>query len=93
MSKLMIFDFLCEHCKTQFEDMVKPDEHQALCPDCHQTAMRIISPVRLDRSAIALTAGASPESIAHFDRIHQQKRKIEEKSYAEHGSYSSESGY
>lgn len=92
MSKLMYFDFLCEGCKQQFEDMVKPEEHQALCPNCHAVGQRIISSVRIDRSAIALTAGASPESIAHFDRIHQQQRKIEEKSYAEHRSYSSLSG-
>lgn len=90
MSKLMMFDFACEHGHS-FEDLVPPSVVEVPCV-CGATASRLISPVRIDRSAIALTKGASPESIAHFDRIHRERKAIEEKRYERNGDYGSASG-
>jgi len=87
MSKLMYFDFICRACGSAFEDMIKPDERTAPCPRCGELGDRQVSPVRIDRTAIALTVGASPESIDHFTRIHEQRKKIEEKTFANHGDY------
>ena len=90
--KLILFDFHCTKCAHTFEEMVKPGVYWAQCPDCRGNARREISAVRIDRTRIATTANASPESIRHFDRIHQQRRAIEEKSMQNHGDYGKAAG-
>jgi len=84
---LMYFDFHCTDCNRTFEDFVPTSSEHTLCPSCSGIAERILSAVRIDRTRIATTASASPESIAHFDRIHQQRKAIEEKTMREHGDY------
>lgn len=86
MSKLILFDFECAK-HGRFEDLAKPDVRQVPCPKCGRDAQRQISPVRIDRLRIATTAGASPESIAYFDRVHRQQKAIEDRKYDEHGDY------
>lgn len=91
MSKLILFDFECpEH--GLFEDMVTPGIHQAPCPKCGAPSVRQISAVRIDRTSIALSGNASPESVAHFDRIHREQRAKEERAYREHGDYGTAPG-
>lgn len=87
--KLMLFDFECSsgRCGHTFEALVPSESRYTECEKCGATASRLISPVRIDRSAIALTKGASPESIAHFDRVHRERKAIEEKRYETHGDY------
>ncbi len=80
------YDFHCTECGTTFEEFVESAETEHAC-ECGSTAGRILSAIRIDRSAIAVTLGASPESIAHFDRVHQQRKTIEEKTMREHGDY------
>jgi putative FmdB family regulatory protein len=92
MSKLTYYDFLCPHCQTAFDDLVKPDVYQAECPECGEQAKRTVSAVRIDRTAIALTVGASPESIRHFDRVHRQRKAIEERNMQNHGDYGKAAG-
>lgn len=92
MSKLTFFDFSCRGCKAVFEELVKPDIYQETCPKCGEQADRITSAVRIDRTRIALTNGASPESIAHFDRIHRQRKAIEERNMQNHGDYGKAAG-
>ena len=93
MAKLMMYDFRCRTCQHVFEDLVQPTVWTLPCVRCEQTADRLISPVRIDRTAIALTAGASPESIAHFDRIHREKKQIEDRCYERNGDYGSSYNY
>jgi len=83
---LRYLDFYCTECGLTFEKFVPQETEETAC-SCEATARRILSTVRIDRSAIALTVGASPESIAHFDRLHQQRKTIEEKTFKEHGDY------
>jgi putative FmdB family regulatory protein len=90
--KLILFDFRCTGCDRIFEDMVKPSEYWTHCPHCSANAQRILSPVRIDRTRIALTENASPESVRHFDRIHKQRKAQEEKTYADHGDYGKTAG-
>lgn len=92
MSKLIFYDFHCAACKATFEDMVQPDVHQVECPQCGEQARRLVSTPRIDRTRIALTSGASPESIAHFDRIHRQRKAIEERNMQNHGDYGKAAG-
>jgi hypothetical protein len=79
-------DFHCTECGTTNEEFVDHTVEEVPC-ECGSTARRILTAVRIDRSAIALTLGASPESIAHFDRLHQQRKTIEERTFKEHGDY------
>ena len=91
MSKLTLYDFLCPTCG-EFEELVQPTEQSAQCPQCQSPARRLISPVRIDRSAMATQPGATETSIRHFERLHRQRKVIEEKRYAEHGDYGSHAG-
>jgi putative FmdB family regulatory protein len=88
----MLFDFRCPDCNSVFEDLVKPDIRSAQCPECGATAARMVSTPRIDRTRIALTNGASPESIAHFDRIHRERAAYENRMKAEHGDYGKMAG-
>lgn len=89
--KLMMFDFVCDNGH-EFEDLIDPEYRTDAWCHCGAHASRVISPVRIDRSAIALTKGASPESIAHFERVHRERKAIEEKHKAEHGDYGKPAG-
>lgn len=92
MSKLILFDFGCTKCGHRFEEMAKPADYWSRCPQCGANARREISPVRIDRSRMAVTEGATPTSIDHFDRIHKQRKVIEEKSMRNHGDYGKAAG-
>ncbi len=81
----MFFDFECPIHPGIVEGFVYPGD--TVTCHCGTQMTRLISPVRIDRTSIALTKGASPESIAHFDRVHRERKAIEEKRYAEHGDY------
>lgn len=85
-----IYDFECPRGHT-FEEYVTLEVRQWLC-ECGCLATRLMPAPRIDRSHIALSASASPESIAHFDRVHRERRAIEEKSLANHGDYGKSAG-
>lgn len=80
----MFYDFHCTDCGRIFEGFESTETHDIPC-QCSGTARRILSAVRIDRTRIATTGSASPESIAHFDRIHRQRKIIEERNLANHG--------
>lgn len=42
---------------------------------------------RIDRMGMALGEGATPTAIDHFERVHKERRAIEEKRFKEHGDY------
>jgi putative FmdB family regulatory protein len=90
--KLLLFDFRCKSCDAVFEDLAKSDVFQMPCPKCGQSANRIISCPRIDKTAMALQEGATETSIKHFDRLHQSQRAKEEKSFREHGDYGKSPG-
>jgi|SRR5579872_6053275 len=86
MSKLILFDFECP-VHGSFEELVKSDVRQLPCPHCKAPASRQISPVKIDKVGMALQDGASPTSIDYFERIHKQRKTIEDRNYARHGDY------
>lgn len=92
MSKLILFDFRCTKCEHVFEELVKPGEYWTQCPRCGSNAQRQMSTPRIDRTRIALTNNASPESIAHFERIHKQRTEKENRTFKEHGDYGKPAG-
>lgn len=84
---LMFYDFHCTECGLTSEQFVSTDTVEMPCA-CEGTARRILSAIRIDRTRIACSgSSASPESIAHFDRIHQQRKTIEDRNMREHGDY------
>lgn len=86
-----MFDFLCDE-HGLFEDLVQPAVHQAPCPTCGHNARRQISAVRIDKLGMATDSGATPTSIDYFERVHNERRRIEEKSYERHGDYGVHAG-
>jgi len=91
MSKYILFDFLCPQCGV-FEDFVKPHVKTAPCPKCQLPATRQISPGHVDLSSMAMADSASPEAISHFERVHRERRAIEERRLREHGDYGVQAG-
>lgn len=91
MSKLILFDFECP-VHGLFEELVQPDVMLAPCPQCSLHGTRQLSAPRIGHMQMAMSASASPESIAKFDRAHRQQKAKEEKSYAEHGDYGRPAG-
>ena len=92
MSKLILFDHRCTGCEHVFEELAKPGDYWVQCPKCGSNAQRMLSPVRIDRTRIALTSNASPESIAHFDRVHRERAEKENRNFKEHGDYGKQAG-
>lgn len=93
MSKLIMYDFSCYHCKRLFEDLVPSDSRVADCPYCGSHAgIRQISPVRINKLDMAMSESASPESLNYFDKVHRERKAIEDKKYHEHGDYGSAAG-
>ena len=89
---LMFYDYHCTQCGATFEELLPTDQLGIAC-ECGATAKRILSPVRIDRMRIACSgSSASPESIAHFDRVHRQRKTIEERAFKEHGDYGKAAG-
>lgn len=81
----MFYDFYCTECGLTTEGFESTETTEIPCA-CEGTARRILSAVRIDRTRIACSgSSASPESIAHFDRVHQQQKTIEERNLANHG--------
>jgi putative FmdB family regulatory protein len=92
VSKLILFQFACTKCGNSFEDLAKPGDYWCKCPECGANAKREITPVRIDNTAFATQEGATPTSIDRWDRMHQQRKKIEEKRMRDHGDYGKAAG-
>ena len=92
MAKLILFDFRCTKCGLVFEDLAKPVDYWSKCPTCKANARREITPVRINHTAMAVSDSASPASIEHFDRVHKQRKGIEEKRFRDHGDYGKPAG-
>jgi putative FmdB family regulatory protein len=92
MSKLILFEFDCPSCGLTFEALVNPDVYWTQCPKCETNAQRILSAPRIDHQAMAGSDSASPETLRHFDRVHNQRKAIEEKAFRDHGDYGKPAG-
>jgi putative FmdB family regulatory protein len=92
VSKLILFQFACTKCDYVFEDLAKPENYWSKCPECGGNARREITPIRINHSAMAAFDSASPATLKHFDRVHQQRKAIEEKSFRDHGDYGKPAG-
>jgi putative FmdB family regulatory protein len=92
MSKLIMFDFECEMCGKRFEDLVPATWPAQNCPACGFQAKKLISPVRINKLDMAMSGSASPESVNYFDKVHRERKAIEDKKYHEHGDYGSAAG-
>lgn len=91
MSKLMMFEFICP-VHGLFEDLVKPTRKSIPCPQCGANARRQISAVRIDRLGMATQEGATPTSIDYFEKVHKERRAIEDRKYERNGDYGAEAG-
>jgi hypothetical protein len=59
VSKLLMFDFLCDNGH-EFEDLVAPSIHILVCPTCGSQANRQISAPSLDWKNMGLDATSFP---------------------------------
>lgn len=92
MSKLILFQFACTECGLSFEELTKPVDYWSKCTQCGANAQREIMPVRIYHTAMAASESASPETLRHFDRVHNQRKAIEEKRFRDHGDYGKPAG-
>lgn len=75
MSKLMMFDFTCQSCGHQFEELVQPTVKVLDCPKCGWKATRDISLGHLDWKMGV--SGDMPTMAAKWDRIQRQKARVD----------------
>lgn len=85
MSKFTLYDFRCTSCNTVFEDMVKPSEYSAPCPDCGEAGKRLISAPRLD-PRMGLDPVGNPTMGDKWAKVREQRARIEKAHYKEHGT-------
>lgn len=86
-----MFDFECP-THGLFEDLVKASRKTLPCPICKANSRRQISAVHIDRLGMAVQEGATPTSVDYFEKVHRERRAIEERHHTEHGDYGSEAG-
>ena len=83
---MILFDFDCP-THGLFEELVNSAVKQIPCPRCGRTSERQLSAPHIDRLGMATQSGATPTSIDHFERVHRQRRAIEEKHHRTNGDY------
>lgn len=83
------YEYSCPSCGCDFDRFCKSSERKDQeCPDCGSTAKQVIrTPAKPHWSSLAMGAGASPEAIKKFDKMHREKVAKEQKTYREHGDY------
>jgi putative FmdB family regulatory protein len=88
---MILYDFECP-VHGLFEELVKSGIHQIPCPQCGRTSNRQISAVHIDRLGMAVQEGATPTSLDYFEKVHKERRAIEDRNYERHGDYGAEAG-
>jgi putative FmdB family regulatory protein len=89
--KLIMFDFLCTACDATFEELVQPEIRTTACLKCGAESKRLISPVHLDRLGMAMQEGM-PGAVSYFEKVHRDRKAIEERTEANHGDYGKAAG-
>lgn len=92
MSKLLMFDFHCAECGADFEELVGSATQTIQCAKCGANADRQISPVRFDRLKAAASGDGMTGAIDYFEKVHRERKAIEERKEAEHGDYGAAAG-
>lgn len=83
MSKFTLYDWRCTECKLKFEAYQKPDVLEIPCSTCDGIAKRLISAPTI---AISGTDPDFPTAYGKWDKTQKNKREIEKKWYADHGT-------
>lgn len=76
MSKLLMFDFLCDKGH-EFEDLIEPEYHYTVCPVCMGNAYRQISAVRVDWRNMGIDPGF-PSAANKWAKMQEQKARKED---------------
>lgn len=87
MSKLIVFEFLCDSCGTVFDDLVQPDVYETQCSSCGGSGKRLISAARIDWQAFVHGTTASEPAIDKWNKMRQKKMDIEKRKLQDHGTY------
>lgn len=83
-----IYDFLCKHCGVATERFTSMDTESMKCETCGNLADKaVLTPPKINWSAMGAQKNASPEFIDKFERMHKQQKERETKFMKEHGDY------
>jgi len=83
----VLHDFKCPNGHI-FEDLVDSETREQPCQECEELAKRVflVAP-KVDWLALGASAGASPEAIARFDKMHKEQKAKEERCLERNGDY------
>lgn len=81
-----LYDFQCSNGHVN-EELVKPDVRTIPCPDCEETAERLLSMPHIDWQAFVWGNNASEPAIDKWDKMRKKKMAIEQRKLADHGTY------
>lgn len=86
MSKLILFDFECCDCGTEFEELAYRDHPDPVkCPRCHGSSRRLITGTRID-PRLGVDATSFPTMGDAWARKRRERAAIENKRKREHGA-------
>lgn len=82
------YNFTCPACGHEDDIFCKVSErHEQSCSSCGTATRQVIRQAPQPHwTSLAMGEGASPEAIKKFDKMRREKKAIEEKKIAEHGS-------
>lgn len=76
MSKFILFDFECNDCGHEFDDLVKPDIYTTPCPKCGKESRRLASAGHLDWK-LGVQSSSFPTLADKWERIQRQKARVD----------------
>lgn len=85
MSKLIMYEWQCEHCEHQFDELEHSNVFSVECHKCGKQSKRLISTPRLDWRNMGLDAAGCPTAAARWAKAHEQAKKVDEKRAKDHG--------
>jgi putative FmdB family regulatory protein len=88
-----IYEFRCDYCGHEHEDLVKIGTKTISCPECTSNSRQVIlTAPKIDWGAMGAQKNVSPEFIDRFEKVHKERTEKEAKTYEEHGDYGPEAG-
>lgn len=76
MSKFILFEFACNECGHEFDELVKPEIYSAPCPKCGKKAERQLSAGHLDWK-LGVQSSSFPTLASKWARMQEQKARVD----------------
>lgn len=82
------YEYTCPACGHEDDIWCKVSERKTQkCSECGETTNQVVrTPAQPHWTSLAMGDSASPEAIKKFDKMRREKKAVEDKKIADHGS-------